>query len=363
MTKVVRLRLRADPEEEAAAWIARIDKGMAGDDEAKLREWLAADPRHVRAFRELSALWDEADNLAELAELFPLDRSVSSRAVPLRRYALAAAVFVAVAIAVFIVQRPGGPLSAPDTRIFTASLATPVGGRLTEELPDGSVVMLNTDTEVTVDYSPRSRTLRLGRGEAHFEVAADPSRAFDVHAGGRFVRAYGTAFNVRLGTEGRLEITVTEGEVRVATAGGADEAATARPSADEASASEEHGATPGTPRRETSLAEGQVAVLDPEDSGIEPRVFRLDPADLDIKLAWQRGMLIFRGEPLDEMLREVGRYTTTHFVLADSELAEVRVGGYFRAGDVDGLLVALRENLDIESERLDGDRIVLRVAD
>jgi transmembrane sensor len=73
-------------------------------------------------------------------------------------------------------------------------------------------------------------------------------------------------------------------------------------------------------------------------------------------------MMVFQGEPLPQMLGEFGRYTDTQFVLDGDDLRDVRVGGYFRAGDVDGLLLALRENFKIDSERLGTDRIVLRTA-
>jgi transmembrane sensor len=59
------------------------------------------------------------------------------------------------------------------------------------------------------------------------------------------------------------------------------------------------------------------------------------------------------------VLAEVERYTTTKFALADDKLRDVRVGGYFHAGDVDGLLVALRENFLIDSRRDAQGRVVL----
>ncbi|HEY8521711.1 MAG TPA: FecR domain-containing protein [Gammaproteobacteria bacterium] len=348
MANIVRFRARADAEEEAAAWIARADKGLSAEERAQLEEWLAADPRHRRAFRELGALWEEADALAELAELFPLDRAVRARR--RRHYGLAAAALIAVVTAGLAVGWWGERLWGGGPEL-AARFETPVGGRLTENLPDGSVVMLNTDTAITVEYSGDARTVRLERGEAHFDVARDPSRPFDVHAGGRVVRAVGTAFNVRLRAEGGLEVTVTEGGVELV------------PAAKERAFAAHREPPPATAPLDTTVTAGQVAIVDAADERAEPRVFRLEPADLDIRLAWQRGMLIFRGEPLEEMLREVARYTNTRFVLTDPELAQVRVGGYFRAGDVEGLLVALRENLDIESERLAGNRIALRAAD
>jgi transmembrane sensor len=70
-------------------------------------------------------------------------------------------------------------------------------------------------------------------------------------------------------------------------------------------------------------------------------------------------MIVFTGEPLEQVLAEVDRYTTTRFVIADDTLRDVRIGGYFRAGDVDGLLVALRENFLIDSRRDAQGRVVL----
>jgi transmembrane sensor len=83
---------------------------------------------------------------------------------------------------------------------------------------------------------------------------------------------------------------------------------------------------------------------------------------MDARLAWQRGMLIFQGETLEVVLSEIDRYTNTDFLLADDSLRSVRIGGYFRAGDIDGLLIALRENFNIDSRRDEKNRIILSVA-
>ena len=353
MAKVVRLRTHGDAEEEAAAWIAHIDKGLSSEDDARFREWLAASRRNARAFEDLASLWHEADELAELARLYRLGRARRRRFARLGQVALVSILLGVIAAVLLVTSRD--VLLGLDTRVFAASFETPVGGQQSEKLPDDSLVTLNTDTEVAVEYSAARRAIYLRRGEAHFEVAADSSRPFEVHAGERIVRAVGTAFNMRLGASGRLEVLVTKGEVRLlpATAGdGGDDAKRAAAAAGTAA--------------DTSVVAGHVAIVDAGAPGVDdpdPEVRSLEPIDVDTKLAWQRGMLIFRGEPLDEMLQEVARYTTTRFVLADPALAELRVGGYFRAGDVDGLLTALRDSLDIEFERLDDDAIALRAAD
>jgi transmembrane sensor len=116
-------------------------------------------------------------------------------------------------------------------------------------------------------------------------------------------------------------------------------------------------AEPGAAGMPAQLVSAQQ-LLNLDGSG-KGSVQSLAPADVDIRLAWQRGMLIFRGEPLREVLAEFDRYTTESFVLGDPALGGLRVGGYFRAGDVDALLIALRENFKIASSVDDRGHIVL----
>jgi transmembrane sensor len=332
-------------QEQAAGWLARIDKGLSPADEIELRRWLREHAQHREVFLELAALWDEADRLSELAALFPLERMAERHdgvvwAQGWRYVAAAAAVLVSAAV--LLMLRAPERVEDVEEVVYAAEYSTQVGGQAVEHLPDESVLRLNTYTDVDVEYTPAGRTVFLHRGEAYFEVASDPNRRFRVRVGDRIVEAVGTAFNVRLDPGGEVHVTVTSGRVRVTrseTRAVGQQAALRAPNA-------------------TTLVEGDVAVVD-RSSG-ETEVRRLQPADIDIQLAWRRGALIFRGEPLDTMLKEAGRYTMAEFVLADEELADIRVGGYFRVGDIDSLLAVLRENFGIEAERMGEDRIILR---
>ncbi|MGH7956064.1 MAG: iron-containing alcohol dehydrogenase, partial [Opitutaceae bacterium] len=76
----------------------------------------------------------------------------------------------------------------------------------------GSVVELNVDADILVDFSPVRRAVRLVRGEAHFTVATDAARPFVVSAGGVEVRAVGTGFAVHFAPQ-EIAVLVTEGQV------------------------------------------------------------------------------------------------------------------------------------------------------
>jgi transmembrane sensor len=338
--------------EDAALWLARLDKGLTAEERPALAAWLGESRAHRDALLELAALWDGLDVLAELSDLFPLERERT----PPRRKALSTAAFAAASVAAlalvgWIAFLGSGRLTAVDETPVaaapSATYATAIGGHATQALGDGSLIAMNTDTEVEVKLAAATRDVFMRRGEAHFTVAHDPARPFRVHVGGRVLEAVGTAFNVHLKPAGSVEVTVTDGTVKVARDGGADAAAAAG-RAERADDS-------------ASVVQGELAVLDPGVPG-KPAITRLEMSDIDVKLAWQRGMLIFQGEPLQQILDEFSRYTTTRFVLEGEELRRQRVGGYFRAGDVDGLLLALREGFNIDFERVGTDRVVLRTS-
>ena len=337
MSKLVRFPNLREARQEASHWVVRVDRGLNAEESASLRSW-AASPLNKRALREMAGLWSDMSVLRSLAEMFPLDgpqAAPPARALHWAPLALAASIAAVFVVGLFSYRQDGTPLVSVSAGAPVQLLQTPVGESRTVSLRDGSDVVLNTDTELSVQFAGGNRDLHLAHGEAHFRVAHDAHSPFRVFVGGRTVEAVGTEFSVRLRDGGAVDVLVTDGKVRVEDANG--------------------GA--GSPAR--FVAARQVLQLDGAGQGTPAPVA---PAELDRRLAWQRGMLIFQGEPLKVVLEEFSRYTTQDLAIADSHLAGLRVGGYFRAGDVDALLIALRHNFHIESNRDERGRIVLSAA-
>src|SRR6185312_11131352 len=78
----------------------------------------------------------------------------------------------------------------------SGTYTTAIGEQRTCKLQDGSMVYLNTDSRLEVDFSKAVREVRLVRGEALFVVEHDTRRPFIVRSGDTSVRAVGTQFNV-----------------------------------------------------------------------------------------------------------------------------------------------------------------------
>ena len=97
------------------------------------------------------------------------------------------------------------------------TLIVPRGGEYNVVLPDGSRVLMNSDSELhfPIRFSGNTREVTL-RGEAYFEVTTNAQKPFIVHTGELSVRALGTSFNVNAYTKNKAVSTTLEtGKIEV----------------------------------------------------------------------------------------------------------------------------------------------------
>ena len=80
-------------------------------------------------------------------------------------------------------------------------------------------------------------------------------------------------------------------------------------------------------------------------------------ADMDRKLAWRQGQLIYTGQPLAEVLADVSRYSDIKIELADPALADLPVGGAFRTDQIEAIFAALENNFGIRAEWVDPQHV------
>ncbi len=335
-------------EDRASEWLVRRDAGLTPAEQAELDRWLAADPRHYAAFAEMESalaslnrpreLGHEATVTKELAAWEEQERINRIGAQRRKLYYLrlglaAAAAVVLVSLAVW------KPWAQPET----PSLATVSPKPERQQLPDGSVVELNANSEIAVDYSLEKRGVHLLRGEVHFDVAKNPARPFVVTVGNVEVRAVGTAFVVRL-DPATVDVLVTEGKVTVAQAA---PLVSSSPSA------------PPIPAPIFVSAGARVAV--PVDgSGFAPQVEPVTPVEINTALAWREMRFEFTNTSLAEAVDLFNHKSKVHVTLEDPSLAELRVSGIYWANNPEGFAKLLESSFDIEARQDGPDHIVLR---
>ena len=316
--------------DEAAEWIARLrsDQVSAVDQQA-FAVWLSQGVAQREAFDQTENLWQDLGVVQYLPEeMFageqtvnptPIDTNIRRGLPAFGRRTLAAAAAVVVAVLLTWQLLPQTPR---DASVFR----TAIGEQKTITLDDGSTLMLNTDTTVSVDFASARRGVKLQRGEAYFMVAKDSKRPFVVELDEVTVTAVGTAFNIHRQQQQAL-ITVTEGEVQVV---------------------DKHAQADATTAAERVRAKQQVVVRKKEG------LSAVTDTDVQQATAWQRQQLVFDGTRLSDVVAELNRYSAQQIKIADPLLNSLQVSGVFRLDDPQATLQGLEASLALEHVEQDG---------
>lgn len=292
-------------DQDALAWMARqSERPLQGDDLAAFEAWYAADIRHQGAYLRAQAIWHTLDKTTIQTDLRPAPDSIGTGeqkvvrpARPDRRtFLLGGTAGVAAAVV-------GGAVLLPKLAPKTV-LKTATGEFRKVPLADHSIASLNSGSHVEVSMTSKLRRVVLKSGEAWFEVAKDPAKPFVVEAGDVRVQAVGTAFSVRR-RDGGADVMVTEGIVEAW--------------------SDDKGDENNAHRQQ--IAAGEEAFVPDRAAAISVSAA---PAEIERKLAWRDGNLIFDNETLDAAVADFNRYNTQRLVIVDPALKTRRFVGQYR---------------------------------
>ncbi|WP_161989054.1 FecR family protein [Sphingomonas glacialis] len=287
----------------AADWLVAHDRGLTQAERVDFEVWLAGPSTNAEEWRMASLMWGSFDD--EPDELLASFRAEALSARPSRTRRIPAWATAAAAVVALTVGIGSWGLIAPrtGTSVDMAAVArTYSGGQSPSEvtLADGSRVMLDVGSRITVRETDARRDVALEIGRAFFKVAHDPSRPFVVASADRTVTATGTAFEVAREGSG-LRVILEEGRVRI-------------------------DAT-GNPADRANLVPGQEYWVKP---GSKAEIRSVDAAEA---LNWRDGFISLHDITVREVLAMMDRGKPPHVVVTDPAAGDLRVSGRFRAND------------------------------
>ena len=307
---------------EAADWAARLDRGpLPAEQEVQFQDWLRQDVRCTGAFGRIRALALTSERARALGPDFDPAAFEPASAFPRRRV-----LQVGGAIAASALLGMGGIWQVLRLR---GRFSTGKGETKVVALQDGSVLTLNTDSEVQVRYSDELRSVELIRGEALFDVARNKARPFVVAAGDTNVRVVGTSFSVRRLKAAPIQVLVREGIVEVF-----------KPNA--------VGAQP------IRITANTMAVAQ-ADNAAAIAAMPMPVAQLHRQMAWQKGQIAFEGETLAQAAAEFARYSDTKIIIDDPALAKEEIAGLFKATDPVGFAQTIAISLNAHARIGEGE--------
>lgn len=296
---------------EAADWLVQLHSGSATpSDHHAIAQWRNRSAEHALAWQRAEALLGEFRSVPANLAIQTLQRAARKDGLS-RRQTLTRIGLLLMA----------GPLGIASQHVswqqWTADQRTAVGEQKNLQLPDGSQVLLNTESALDIAFTPRERRVVLLDGEVLISTAKDlGARPFIVETPQGIARALGTRFCVRI-TGSRSQVSVLEGLVEV---------------------------TPQLLQQSTTLKAGERQNF---------KLNRLDPLEpFDTSaLAWDKGMLLASNMRLDELLGELSRYRPG-VLRCHADVAGLRVSGAFSLRDTDASLRLLSDTLPLKISSL-----------
>jgi transmembrane sensor len=188
-------------------------------------------------------------------------------------------------------------------------------------LADGSVVKLNTNSRVEVQYTEELRKVHLLEGEALFDVAKNKARPFIVQAKDTLIRAVGTSFTVSILPQRPVRVLVKEGVVELKRAN-AGASASVRVNANNQAIAPHDAPITATPIAQVKLARN---------------------------LAWEYGRIAFDDQTLQDAANEYARYSDIQ-VVVDPAVANMTITGSFASNDPVGFARTAASILNLQVE-------------
>lgn len=211
----------------------------------------------------------------------------------------------------------------PDPIMQT--LQTPRGKDFKIELSDGTIVWLNAESKLQYPsrFTGKERLVHL-EGEAYFKVAKDAEHPFIVKTANLETQVLGTGFNLRSYKNAAPHVTLVEGKVAVK--------------------SEYY---------HIMLRPGEDARLNADGSILVQKV------NTQSYTAWTEGYFYFDNVPLDEIMKEIGRWYNLTIEINKPKALNYHFNFWAKRNDSIEHVIKLINELDKVDVKIEGNKLVV----
>lgn len=300
----------AGKEPEGAA-ILRYIRGTASEEETvRVESWMQETDENEKTVQQFARIYHASTTQERILARDPeaaynkvrnqiRQRSSKTR---LSRVYIAAACFIGVLIMSSVISYWKPEVTVPTTQLITVQANA--GMRTHLSLPDGTVAYLNSGSTLSypLPYDKKERKVMLS-GEAYFKVAHNEEQPFIVSVMNdkMRVKVLGTEFNLQAyETENNIETTLISGSVFLEV------------------------------RKNNKIV--QTATLIPSEKAIYDWVsgaISIETVNTAYDIAWKEGRLMFKNQPLPQVLKELSLFYNVKFEVRDSVINSYYFTGTF----------------------------------
>ena len=309
----------------------------ASDEEISLLEdWIKYSTLNRDYFLQVKNIWESSGNQfnpSDISTNEALQKILNNLDIPKPGFwfycqRAAAILFIPLILGSFlwgkfskVADKPESAGQAVYNEVFAA-----YGTRSALKLADGSRVWLNSGSSLSYPekFSNHKRIVKL-KGEAYFEVKSDVTRPFIVQTKSVSVTATGTKFNVEAYSEdSKIQVTLVTGKVSVN-------------------------------KWEEKNSNATIVELKPnQHMNYDPISDTKDIKNEDVYkyIAWKDGKLIFRNEPLSEIVEKISQLYNVDIELQGKNMKDYQFRATFQEESLEEILKLLKLSAPINYKEI-----------
>ncbi|MER0437958.1 FecR family protein [Emticicia sp. W12TSBA100-4] len=300
---------------------------------ALVENWLKQDKNHQKELDDYQFIWQQVARIKEEKpvnvdaawnkiqhqvkhqkdNVISFTTSTQENKAPTHRGGVGVGLYLRIAAAITLLMAGilAVFLSKKETEII--SLKT-TNQTLEQTLPDGSVVFLNANTNLSypADFEGDTREINLS-GEAFFKVQRNENKPFIIHANGSDIRVLGTSFNVKAYTK-NVKVSVESGKVEF-----------------------KH------EKKQTLLVKGEEAEFEAEKDSIKKAVM-LDKNTF----AYKTKTFVFEDSSLEHVINVLSENYHTKIILKNNNIKTCRLTTTFTNETLPNALNVIAETLNLK---------------
>jgi transmembrane sensor len=312
---------------------------ISGEDRAIVDVWRAELPENEEEFRHLQHTWDSYPLLQEMEQYnaFEALRKVNDRIrekdnMPwLTLFQRIAAILIVPLLAYtgYLVFKSQSLKELSKSEPVWQTICTPPGVKSQFFLPDSTAVWLNSASSLTfpMAFTGEMRQIKVS-GEAFLDVRKDEDRPFVVELGKINIKVLGTRFDViHYEQENQTNVILESGSISLLKGTGREQKVMA------------------------SIKPGEMAVMGTEDFKPEIKAVQTEKYT-----SWKDGKLIFRGDPMDDVVRRLNRWYNVQIEVADPGINEYIYTATFRNETIDQILELLTISAPIRYQVIEREK-------
>jgi transmembrane sensor len=314
-------------EELIPAW---FEGTLSPEEREKVEQWKAASEENRQIFADSLRAWEGMEQLRRMKKYNPEKaiRQVNSRIEKRKEIRIftifqkAAAILILPLLIATLWFALGKPQKASDPFVAWHTLEIPAGMRSEFYLPDSTKVYLNSKTSLSYPlvFNNNIREVKLS-GEAYFEVTENKEVPFIVNTGRINIEVTGTEFiATRYPHEGLTEIVLVEGGITLF-------------------------------QGNYHTAKKDIIQLKPGEKAFcldSDKKMAIDKVNTGKYLAWKEGLLVFREDPMPEVVRRLNRWFNVDIQLEGPELKDWAYTATFEDESLEQVLELLKISAPVD---------------